>query len=259
MKSKAAAGGRTSKTSVKKRQQQRFLVCKVFAVASTSASTAGLKRHKRVRLGIGAKSSSSHGRGKTLPSSYKRPHPIVPKATKKSSKTTAARTKPSLSPKPVPASAEGTKSQVYVLELEGGYVYVGKTSRGVQARLREHMGGGEGGGGAGGGCPAAAFTKLHRPTGRMLPRLGNLEGEGDGPERDETLRQMYVRGPQMVRGWKYVRAGMLRKPDLEEIEANIRELFDLCRTCGKAGHFATACKERKDRNGKALRASIRLS
>ncbi len=107
-----------------------------------------------------------------------------------------------------------------------------------------------------GACPAAAFTKLHRPTGRMLARLGILEGEGDGPERDETLRQMFLRGPQMVRGWKYVRGGMLRKCDLDEIEANLRELFDLCRTCGKQGHFASHCKERKDRNGKPLRASV---
>lgn len=75
----------------------------------------------------------------------------------------------------------------------------------------------------------AAFTRLHPPTGRLLPRLGNLEGDGDGPERDETLRQMYKRGPQRVRGWKYVRPGPLSAHDMEDIERNIREVFDLCR------------------------------
>ena len=106
---------------------------------------------------------------------------------------------------------------------------MGKTKRSVKARLQEHM------------CQkdkgvkrGAAFTRLHKPTGKLLPRLGNLQGGGDGPERDETLRQMYKRGPQMVRGWKYVRAGLLRREELEEIESNIRELFDLCRRCGKA-------------------------
>lgn len=128
-----------------------------------------------------------------------------------------------------------SKSEVYVLELQGGYVYVGKTSRGVACRLAEHsQSGGSGGRGA-------TFTRLHPPTGRLLPRLGNLEGDGDGPERDETLRQMHARGPQRVRGWKYVCKGLLKAQDLQEIEDNIREMLDLCRKCGKKGHFAMQC------------------
>jgi hypothetical protein len=129
-----------------------------------------------------------------------------------------------------------TQTKVYVLELQGGYVYVGKTSRSIQVcaghpllfcwfesksslffeqdRLREHM------------CSNAsstrfsgsAFTRLHPPTGRLLPRLGNLEGDGDGPERDETLRQMQKRGPQRVRGWKYVRPGPLTGAELDDIK-----------------------------------------
>ena len=75
----------------------------------------------------------------------------------------------------------------------------------------------------------SSFTRLHPPTGRLLRRLGNLEGDGDGPERDETLRQMRRRGPQRVRGWKYVRPGPLTPEDLRDIETNIREVFDLCR------------------------------
>ena len=143
----------------------------------------------------------------------------------------------------LPASSAG-KSLVYVLELEGGYVYVGKTSRGVAKRLAEHMGGSPFGG--------AAFTRLHRPTGKLMPRMGNLQGDGDGPERDETLRQMYVRGPQWVRGWKYVRSAALKPSELHDIECNIRELFDLCRRCGRTGHFARQCAETRDRHGLAL-------
>lgn len=126
------------------------------------------------------------------------------------------------------------KSKVYVLELEGGYVYVGKTSRSISTRLAEHMRFSR-------RFSGAAFTKLHRPTGRLLPRLGNLEGDGDGPERDETLRQMRKRGPQRVRGWKYTRQGLLGPVELAEIEANMREVFDLCRKCGRKGHFTMQC------------------
>jgi hypothetical protein len=48
-------------------------------------------------------------------------------------------------------------------------------------------------------------------------------------------------GAQKVRGWKFVRRSQLKKCELKEIESNIRELFDLCRTCGKKGHFASRC------------------
>jgi hypothetical protein len=43
------------------------------------------------------------------------------------------------------------------------------------------------------------FTRSHKPTGKMIERLGNLEGHGDGPERDETLRQMLRNGANKVR------------------------------------------------------------
>lgn len=118
---------------------------------------------------------------------------------------------------------------VYVLQLQHGCVYVGK-SRNIKRRFNQHA--------TSEGC---AFTKLHKPTGKFLKRLGNLRGSGDGPERDETLRWMHKLGPQNVRGWKYVRAGPLTKCELDDIEVNIRELFDLCRVCGKKGHFASQC------------------
>ena len=73
-------------------------------------------------------------------------------------------------------------THVYVLELEKKKVYVGKTHD-VEKRVGQHMEG-----------KGASFTKRYKPTGRLLPRLGCLEGDGDGPERDETLRQMDKHG-----------------------------------------------------------------
>lgn len=117
---------------------------------------------------------------------------------------------------------------VYVLELEGGFVYVGKALD-VRERVRQHMAG-----------KGAFFTKLHKPTGRLLNRLGVLVGPGDGPERDETLRQMVRRGADKVRGWKYVSRG-LSCNDRIDIESNIREMLDLCRMCGSSKHFCKDC------------------
>ena len=144
-----------------------------------------------------------------------------------------------------------TQTRVYVLELRGGFVYVGKTSRGVRERLSEHMRKGSR------FLPGAAFTKLHLPTGRLLPRLGNLEGDGDGPERNETLRQMHSRGARQVRGWKYVRPGPLTMQELADIEGNIRELFDLCRRCGQAGHFTLQCRSSSKASVARARVNLR--
>lgn len=129
---------------------------------------------------------------------------------------------------------------VYILELAQGKVYVGKTSN-KSRRMAQHS--------AGGG---SAFTRAYPPTGKQLPRLGNVSGRGDAAERDETLRYMFLRGVQNVRGWRYTQVAMSRE-DEDDAEANIRELFDLCRRCGHPGHFISQCRYNFDRLGRCLR------
>lgn len=97
----------------------------------------------------------------------------------------------------------------------GGYVYVGKSTD-PSKRISQHMQG-----------RGADFTKAHKPTGVILERLGTLEGEGDGPERDETLRQMDKLGVDRVRGWKYC-CKTLGRRDRADIESNIREMKVCC-------------------------------
>ena len=131
------------------------------------------------------------------------------------------------------------KSSVYILELEDGRVYVG-SSRDVPRRVSQHTNG-----------SGSAYTRVYKPTGVLLPRLGNVEGDGDAAERDETLRYMMLRGIPFVRGWKFARVDMTSE-EFDEAESNIRELFDLCRKCGYKGHFCTHCKATFDRLGNPI-------
>lgn len=134
---------------------------------------------------------------------------------------------------------EPPKTDVYILELEDDKIYVGKTNN-MDKRLGEHM-----------NHTGSAFTKRYKPTGRTLERLGNVHGDGDAAERDETLRYMYYKGIENVRGWRYTQVH-LSKSHIKDAEENIREMFDLCRKCGLPGHFIQKCKSKVDRLGNAL-------
>jgi predicted GIY-YIG superfamily endonuclease len=129
------------------------------------------------------------------------------------------------------------EDDIYVLELTQGRVYVGRTSD-MRRRLSQHMSG-----------QGSAFTQAFPPTGTLLPRLGRVTGSAEAAERDETLRYMFLRGVQLVRGWKYTKVHMA-EDEQQDAEENIRELFDLCRRCGHPGHFMTQCRAAFDRLGR---------
>jgi len=136
------------------------------------------------------------------------------------------------------ASTDG-EDQVYILELAQGRVYVGKTSD-LRRRVSQHL-----------SARGSAFTQSFPPTGTLLPRLGRVSGCAEAAERDETLRYMFQRGIPLVRGWKYTRLNMTESEE-RDAEENIRELFDLCRRCGRPGHFVGQCKSKVDRLGRPL-------
>ena len=173
-------------------------------------------------------------RPRPRPKPRPRPRPRPPPKPCKSAPTPAAL--------PVTPS-NSTPPSVYILELEDGRVYVG-SSKNVERRIAQHRAG-----------SGSAYTRLYKPTGVLLPRLGNVEGDGDAAERDETLRYMSLRGIPMVRGWKFTQV-IMPFSDFDEAEANIRELFDLCRRCGRAGHFMTKCTAVVDRWGRACTENI---
>lgn len=141
-----------------------------------------------------------------------------------------------------PAGRDCGEDDVYILELQGGRIYVGKSGN-VGRRVGQHLSGG-----------GSAFTKAFPPTGHLLPRLGNVRGCGDAAERDETLRYMFLRGIEKVRGWRYTTVDLTREM-VNDAECNIRELFDLCRRCGGGNHFMGACSFEFDRLGRRIPAA----
>lgn len=191
--------------------------------------------------GIGKKRVSMFGEDllniiKNNTTTPKKPKVIV----QHNKKTHKIKTKATPKQDACPMQNKPMTTSVYILELSDNKVYVGKSIN-ITHRIQQHM-----------SHEGSAFTRAYKPTGKRLPRLGNVEGAGDAAERDETLRYMYKYGIDNVRGWKYTRVTLSPEERLEA-EMNIRELFDFCRRCGQPGHFLAHCKSTTDRWGKPLR------
>lgn len=123
---------------------------------------------------------------------------------------------------PSGAKTKARESGVYVLMDKDGRVYVGKSGD-VERRIREHRQG---------------QTFLNTGTIKRISTLTQgSQADLETWERNETLAQMRRRGVRHVRGWRFTGGSI----PLEEAFREVCERFDLCRKCGRAGHFAAAC------------------
>ena len=135
---------------------------------------------------------------------------------------------------PSAAPAPGAAG-VYALQDGAGRVYVGKSQH-VAQRVRAHRAG-----------DGTRF--LDAASAAPLPlRTHGTPGEDlETWERNETLAQMHAHGVDNVRGWIFTTTGATRltPPEMRaSAVAQVCEKFDLCRRCGRGGHFATACYAR---------------
>lgn len=100
-----------------------------------------------------------------------------------------------------------TRSYVYVLELENGRYYVGRTSNFIQ-RMNEHFK--EGG---------ALYTKKYRPI--KIKEVIAEKTKYD--ERDKTLEYMEKYGWENVRGYAWCRENLSKKPIIRENKNIVEE------------------------------------
>jgi predicted GIY-YIG superfamily endonuclease len=126
-------------------------------------------------------------------------------------------------------------TNIYVLRLEGGRYYVGK-SIDVQKRYQEHLDG-----------KGAVWTKRYRPIAleKTIPNASVFE------EDKITKEYMAKYGIDKVRGGSYVETE-LSQFHLDALNMEIWAAKDLCTRCGRSGHFVRECYAKTDASGNQI-------
>ena len=117
-------------------------------------------------------------------------------------------------------------SQLYVLQLESGKYYIGKTDD-VPNRYRQHKNG-----------QGSEWTKIYKPTKMLETR--DITSEHD--ENNVTKDYMKKYGIENVRGGSYCQT-TLGATTFEFLKRETRGNSDACFKCGNYGHFARDCDE----------------
>lgn len=115
-------------------------------------------------------------------------------------------------------------TNVYVLKLQHGKYYVGKTTD-TESRIYEHFSG-----------YGSEWTALHRP----LSVMHVYNGVAASDEDKITKEYMDKYGWQNVRGGSYCNID-LREQDLNDKRREVLGELDRCLRCGRQGHWAKDC------------------
>jgi predicted GIY-YIG superfamily endonuclease len=126
-------------------------------------------------------------------------------------------------------------TNIYVLSLEGGRYYVGK-SHNIYSRYQEHLDGN-----------GSSWTKKYRP----VSLVKTLEGVSPFEEDKITKEYMSRYGIDKVRGGSYVEVE-LSEFQREALKVEIWAAKDLCTNCGRGGHWAKDCYARTDVSGNRI-------
>ena len=151
---------------------------------------------------------------------------------------------------------------VYVLELEDGNVYVGKTNRG-KARLEQHIKG-----------KGAEWTKLHKPK-RVLAYFQNAKDSDEQKVTNQMIRRF---GAKKVRGGNITKRKM-SKSEIDKLNEDLgfkhsksqistvkktasnkkKTARYTCSRCGRQGHNKTQCYAKTKISGTPISNPIKAT
>ena len=118
-------------------------------------------------------------------------------------------------------------TNIYILSLEGGNYYVGKSDNPAQ-RFIQHING-----------EGSAWTKKHRPL-----KLLNIYENASPFDEDKHVKELMAKyGIDKVRGGAYVKVDLPEEQE-DSLRHELRAATDSCIKCGKQGHFAKYCPKK---------------
>ena len=124
---------------------------------------------------------------------------------------------------------------IYILRLQGGNYYVGKTVD-VVKRYQEHLSG-----------QGAQWTRKYKPISleRTIPNASPFD-------EDKTVKDYMAKyGIDKVRGGSYVQEE-LSEFHMEALKMELWAAQDKCTQCGRTGHFVKDCFAAKDVTNKKI-------
>jgi hypothetical protein len=118
-------------------------------------------------------------------------------------------------------------TNIYILKLEKGKFYIGKSSD-VMLRYQQHLNGN-----------GSAWTKQYKPIAleKVIPNASPFD------EDKYTKQYMAKYGIENVRGGTYVSIDISEEQE-DLLRREIRGAEDSCQKCGRQGHFASQCKRK---------------
>jgi len=128
-----------------------------------------------------------------------------------------------------------TNTNIYVLRLEGGRYYIGKSDN-VMNRYKQHING-----------KGSSWTRKYKP----ISLEKNIENVSSFEEDKITKEYMSKYGIDKVRGGSYVEVE-LSEFQIEAINMEIWGAKDLCTQCGRNGHWKKDCYAKTDVSGNKI-------
>jgi len=126
-------------------------------------------------------------------------------------------------------------TNIYILKLQHGKYYVGKTDN-LEQRKQQHING-----------TASSWTKKYPPISveKIIPNASDFD------EDKYTKEYMHTYGIDNVRGGAYV-TDELDEVQQYTLQKEIWGAKNLCTQCGRSGHFVKSCHAKTDVNGNSL-------